>query len=230
MPWPTWNPRLPEDSWKAEAIEEHHVHGQTITVVSEQLRKGSVYPCAPTEACAVLECLPAADIAGIGLVVLRQPTRKQDILIPAWGRMHWCVEFRGYTGPAIALDAVDLDWPRLRWSRSLSPDQDKELGRMRQFGFAVTETRRSYEILLTPEHMRRWVLGRSLPHEVGHWVDFRRRVLDPLGAISTPDVYNTQGYEDLLSRWWGRPHREREQFADRYADEAQPRIERWTGW
>jgi hypothetical protein len=100
---------------------------------------------------------------------------------------------------------------------------------MRQFGFAVTETKRNYEILLTPEHMRRWVLGRTLPHEVGHWVDFRQRVLDPLSAINTPDVYNTRGYEDLLSRWWGRPHREREQFADRYADEAQSRIERCIG-
>ena len=229
VPWPTWDPHLPEASWEAEAIEEHRVHGQALTVVTERVRPGSVHACAPAEVRDVLACLPAADVAGIGLVVLRQPTRKQDILMPAWGRMHWCAEFRGYTGPAIALDAVDLDRPRLRLSRSLSPDRDRELDRMRQLGFAVTETRRGYDIQLTAEHLRRWLLARTIPHEVGHWADFRQRVLDPLGAISTPDVYETREYEDLLAGWWKRPQREREHSADRYADRMQPQIERCIG-
>jgi hypothetical protein len=225
VPWPAWEPRLPEESWEAEAIGECVVHGQPTMVVSERPRAGSAHACTPTAVCAVLECLPAGDVAGIGLVVLRQPTRKQEILIPAWGRMHWCTEFHGYTGPAIALDAVDFDRPRLRWSRSLSPDQGKELDRMRDLGFAVSETRRSYDILLSPEHVRRWQLMRTLPHEVGHWVDFRERVLDPLEAISAPDVFHTREYGDLLSRWGERPPREREQRADRYADEMQQRVE-----
>jgi hypothetical protein len=198
--------------------------------VTERLRTASAHACTAVDVCGVLGCLPAADVAGIGLVVLRQPTRKEDILRPAWGRMHWCVQFRGYTGPAVALDAVDFNRPSLRLSRSLSPDQAGELHRMRQVGFAVSETRRGYDILLTPELVRNWLLARTLPHEVGHWVDLRRRLLDPLGAGSVQDAFDMPGYDDLAARWSARPLREREHSADRYADSMQPAIERFIGF
>lgn len=97
---------------------------------------------------------------------------------------------------------------------------------MRRYRFAVTETRRSYEVLLTPEHVRRWLLLRTIPHEVGHWVDYRRRVLDQLNAATVPDALADPRYEDLAARWRARPRIERERFADRYADAAEPVVER----
>lgn len=224
VPWPTWEHRTPEERWTPDEIEQHQVHGRTVMVVAEKPRAGSAHVCTPADVCGIMGCLPAADVAGIGLVVLRQPTRKEDILRPAWGRMHWCVEFRGYNGPAVVLDAVDFSRPRLRWPRSLSPDQAQELQRMRQLGFTVAETRRGYDILLTPEQVRRWLLTRTLPHEVGHWVDLRRRVLDPLEASSAAEAYRMPGYDELAARWSARPQREREQSADGYADRMQSAV------
>jgi hypothetical protein len=205
-------------------IERHEVHGETILVATERPRNGSVHVCSPADVCAVLRCLPDADVAGVGLVVLRQPTHKEEIFRLAWGRMHFCADFHGYSGPAITVDAVDFRNPRERISRSLSPEDAENLERLRQHGFAVTETRRAYDVLLTPEHVRRWLLARTIPHEVGHWVAYRRRVLDQLNARTVAEALANHRYEEVIARWWARPRREREQFADRYADAAEPAI------
>jgi hypothetical protein len=206
-------------------MEEHEVHGRTIRVVIEEPRTGSAHASAPDDVCNVLRRLPAGDVSGLDLVVLRQPTRKEDVLSPAWGRIHWCVEFHGYTGPAITLDAVDFDRPHLRWPRSLSPEDERDLRRLRRAGFSIAETKRGYDILLTREHVRRWLLTQTVPHEVGHWVDYRKRVLDPLGAVTAWDAHHHDSYNDLAERWRQRPERECEQYANRYADEVQNIIE-----
>jgi hypothetical protein len=224
VPWPDWEHRVPEERWSAEAIERHQVHGGTILVATERPNDGSIHVCSPSEVCAVLHCLPEVDVAGVGLVVLRQPTRKEEVLRLAWGRMHYCADFLGYSGPAITLDAVDFRRPRRRISRSLSLEEAEALERLRRHRFAVTETRRSYDVLLTPKHVRRWLLARTIPHEVGHWVDYRRRVLDQLDAATVADALAHPQYEEIAARWWARPQREREQFADRYADAAEPAI------
>lgn len=224
VPWPDWEYRAPEERWSAETVERHQVHGKTTLVVTERPLNGSVHACSPSDVCAVLRCLPKADVAGVGLVVLRQPTRKEEIFRPAWGRMHWCADFRGYRGPAITLDAIDFQRPRIRMSRSLSPERAQELERLRRHRFVITETNRTYDVLLTPEHVRRWLLVRTVPHEVGHWVDYRHRVLDRLDAATVTDVLADPRYEELAERWLARPERERERFADRYADVAEPAI------
>jgi len=158
----------------------------------------------PGDVCSVLRCLPADDVRGIGLVVLRQPTRKQKRLTHRWGEIRWCVEFEGYRGPAIALDADDLHQPWLGWSRSLTPDDERELDRLREcFGVAEGD-RRAYGIYRTPEGMRWWLLTRTVPHEVGHWVDYRRSA----------------------KRYVQRSEREVEEFANRYADRMQAIVER----
>jgi hypothetical protein len=224
VPWPRWEHRGPAARWVPEAIEEHEVHGRTVRVVVEEARAGSDHSCTPDDVCCVLRRLPEGDVTGLDLVVLRQPTRKEQAHLRVWGWIYWCVSFRGYTGPAVVLDTVDFDRPRLRWSRSLGPDLQRDLHRLREKGFMVVETRRGYEIMLTREHVRRWQLTHTLPHEVGHWVDFRRRVLDPLGAPTASAAYGDHRYDDLVKRWWQRPEREIEQYADRYADNARRAI------
>jgi hypothetical protein len=226
LPWPDWEHRAPAERWEAPSIERHEVHGRELKIATEEPRVGSAHVCAGADVCRALGCLPASDVAGIGLVVLRQPTRKEEALRPAWGRMHWCAELDGYTGPAITLDAVDLSRPILRWSTSLSPLDEAELERMRQVGFAISRTKRGHEIELSAEPLRRWLMGRTIPHEVGHWIDYRKRVLEPLGAVSAVDAADSPRYEELLARWRARAQREREQFADRYSDRVQPALAR----
>ena len=188
------------------------VHGRPIDVAVDRLLDDHVHVCTPDDVGDALLLLPPGDVLGLDLVVLRQPTRKDEALEAAWGRIAWDVEFRGYRGPALMLDAVDLS-QTLHWPRSLTPDDVVELERLRDAGFSVQPTRRGHDVQLDATSVHRWLLSRTVPHEVGHWVDYRRRVLDPL-----PDDASPVEYHALVDRWMQRPRLEREAFADRYAD------------
>jgi len=59
--------------------------------------------------------------------------------------------------------------------------------------------------------MRATQLFRTVPHEVGHYVDYRHRVLE---ASSSEQEFNRN-----LDLFWARPAREREECADKYARE-----------
>jgi hypothetical protein len=218
IPWPRWEQRSPGERWTPQRVEEHTVHGRTLQIVVERPLSGWVHACAPEDVVEVLGRLPAPDTEGLGLVVLLQPRRKEDALRPVWGRLHWTTRFRGYAGPAVTLSAYDLRRPVLRWSRSLWPEGQDELDRLRAVGFAITEGRREYGIHLEPATVRRWHRERTLPHEVGHWIDFRRRVIEPTGTRDAAEAETHPDYPALIERWRSRPWRERERFADAYAD------------
>src|SRR3954464_9942902 len=89
---------------------------------------------------------------------------------------------------------------------------------MRAAGFAITEGRREYGITLEPAAFRRWQRDHVLPHEVGHWVDFRRRVVAPTGRRDAAEAQTHPEYPALIKRWINRSLRECERFADAYAD------------
>jgi hypothetical protein len=63
--------------------------------------------------------------------------------------------------------------------------------------------------------MRATQLFRTVPHEVGHFVDYRQRVIEP----SSSEAEFTRN----LDVFWARPPREREEFADRYGREFRSR-------
>ena len=69
--------------------------------------------------------------------------------------------------------------------------------------------------------------AQTLPHEVGHWVDFRRHVLGPLGVETVAEAITHPAYRDLMDRWYARPEREREEFAHSYAAWAQGPVLRY---
>ena len=91
----------------------------------------------------------------------------------------------------------------LHWRKSLSPDDAKELERLRSDGHQIVHQRRHYEIHSDLEAVRSTQLYRTLPHEVGHYVDYLN---------STDD----QGSCDLF---WQKNSKDKEDFAHRYADE-----------
>src|SRR3954451_10164299 len=218
IPWPEWEQRSPGERWTPQRVEEHTVHGRTLRIVVERPLSGWVHACVPEDVVEVLGRLPAPDTEGLGLVVLLQPKRKEDMLRPVWGRIHWTSRFRGYAGPAVTLAALDLRRPVLRWSRSLWPEGQDELDRLRTAGFVITEGRREYGIRLEPVALRRWQRERTLPHEVGHWVDFRRRVIEPTGTRDAAEAQTHRDYPALIERWVNRPWREGGRFGHAYAD------------
>jgi len=126
--------------------------------------------------------------------VLRQPTRKQRILSPVWGRAIYSFDVSSYHGPAIVIEAQDT--APVIWPTSLDPVRCRELDRLRADGHDVRRTRRGIEIHVTPSSLRNTVLYRTLLHEIGHHVDFKR----------CPE-----------SEWNSRTSTEKDDYAHRYA-------------
>lgn len=187
--------------------------GGPLQLVVERPRSGYTHPCTPEDIEEVLQRIPPADIAELRAIVLRQPTKKESILRPVWGSICFNDSVRGREGPAIYLDAQQSPL-EIRWGRKLLPGDEQELDRLRAAGFSVESSRRSFTITGTHDAVRRTVLFHTLPHEIGHLVDYQRFL-----ATQVPAGEETE--RERFRRWFSRrrPLKEKEEFADRYATE-----------
>ena len=161
----------------------------------------------------MLALLPREDVASIRSIVLRQPTQKQRVLSNVWGRLAYFADFGRSRGPAIVLDALRPD-DRIEYPTSLTPEDTDELDRLRADGHTVTldARRRSWLVETSAASGRTTQLFRTVPHEVGHHVHYRRDVLE----ASKGDPSEIDRVQQL---YFAKPQREREAFAHRYADE-----------
>jgi hypothetical protein len=192
------------------------VAGRPFTVLVEPTRPDCAHCCTVDDLFAVLGHVPAGDLDGLGLLVLRQPKRKEQILSPCWGRLRYSAEVGEHRGPAVILEAVEPT-RRIRWPRSLGPGQAAELERLRQDGHRIRSTRHGPVIEASLDSSRATQLYRTLPHEVGHWVHYLRNVARP--SAVAPGTWPA-----LWERYWQKPTAEREAFAHRYADELRRRL------
>jgi hypothetical protein len=149
--------------------------------------------------------------------VLRQPKRKEQILAPVWGRIAYGTSIgRPQTGwirgPIILLEATK---PNSIWRhpKSLSPGSAIELERLAEDGHQLTMIRSHIRVESSLAAIRATQLYRTIPHELGHLVDYTTRVPD-----------NARNWLELEDRFWSRPSQERESFAHRYADEFRSRM------
>lgn len=172
-----------------------------LAFVVEPARRGCVYPCTIDDIAAVLAQFPPL----VGIIVLRQPTRKEELHAPVWGRALWHFEGHGVQGPAISLDARSLT--PFTWPRRLSPEYMRELQRLREDGHAIVDTGRGLRFHPTEESLRNTVLFRTVLHELGHHADYQQRSDDSY-YLRTPSA--------------------REDFAHRFAAEAQARLVRFA--
>lgn len=186
-------------------IVRRQVGMRELVFLVEPVRSGFAYPCTIDDIVAVLAQLPPAHLELVELIVLRQSTRKQEVHRPVWGRATWNFEGNGFKGPAIILQARSL--LPYRWGKHIDPESARELARLRDDGHEVIGTRRGFEFRPTPASLRNTVLFRTLLHELGHHVDYRQRGDD--------------GY-------YLRTQAMREDFAHRYASEAQARLQRFA--
>ena len=69
--------------------EERQIEGISMSFVVEEPRANSVHPCTVDDVARALSMIPTSDWVGISTIVFRQPTRKQAILRPAWGRLRY---------------------------------------------------------------------------------------------------------------------------------------------
>ena len=196
------------------------VHGQTVPLVVEKTREKSHHACQPQQIAQVLDRLPALhvagndDIPGIGGVVLKQATRRQETLRPVWATLRYWADFGPIDGPTIYLYAMETP-SVVRWNRSLTPDDAAELAVLRRECTSFDDDRRGTTLRFTLEAVRRVQLLRSLPHEVGHWAQIVQQV-------ELPYTHGDGEWDELWARYQSLPSRERESFAERYAAEHRP--------
>lgn len=174
-----------------------------LTFFVEPTRPDWFYPCTPDDICVLLSrCDPAA-VSTFDAIVMRQPTRKQTILSPVWGRAIFYFEIEEDAPGMTAIVVESHDLSPFTWPKSLSPEEIRELDRLRGDGHDIRQTRRGHEVHLTADSMRNTVLYRTLLHEIGHHVDFER--------CSSEE-------------WDSKTSTEREDYAHRYALEWGERL------
>jgi hypothetical protein len=183
---------------------------QTIAFLVEKPHRGFGHACTVDDIVRVLELLDRYGAAPVSLIVLRQPTRKQRILVPVWGRLQYFSPLDANRDPAIFVEAQPLagtfiqDLPR-------TPDDTAELERLKEDGHSLIREKKRYCTEWNPYATRATQLYRTVPHEVGHWMDYvtwpeRCPVREEVTESTIRDLY------------YSRPDRERELFAHRFAE------------
>jgi hypothetical protein len=202
------------------------VSGRPLKFFVQATRADCVHACTIDDIVRVLSCLPAADWEGIEAILLRQPSRKEQVLAAVWGRLAYAadlVDRHGrvlYQGPAIVLEAVNPIEP-IKFAKRLPSEDLAELERLRLDGHKIRQGERNHTIEPTLESCRETQLYRTLLHELGHWVDFLEKVERP-AALLAPGT--SDRYSALLDRYHQRPSREKEQFAHSYAERTRQHL------
>lgn len=189
------------------------IKGHEITLIIEPVKKGYVHACTPTDIIKVLSLIEQEHLEEIELVVLRQPKKKEEILKPVWGRFVYYADIGKYSGPGVYLEAVQIN-KILKWGNKLDSYEKKELTSLEKDGHKIKRVKRGHDIHTTPSSVRGTQLFRTLPHEVGHAVDYLYNSLTPsISAESeTESDYITEVYNS-------KPSLDKEEYAHRYARE-----------
>lgn len=187
------------------------INGKTLTFLIEATYSGNVHAATPQDITQVLELIPLEHLRDIELIVLRQPKKKERIINSVWGRLLYWTEMEKYSGPAIHLEA-QVPNSTLKWSKSLSPDHAIELDRLREDGHRIETDRRNHYITSSFDAIRTTQLYRTLPHEIGHYVDYLESVKIPAGD-------NEAERQRLDKLYATKPTKDKEDFAHRYATE-----------
>jgi hypothetical protein len=194
--------------------------GKPVKFFVQPTLRDCVHACTVDDVVLMLSLLPVGDWDGIEAILLRQPRRKEHTLAPVWGRLAYAAQLvneRGdevHFGPVIVIEAVNPSRPT-KFGKSLSPQDIAELERLKSEGHRVLPGGRNHAVVSTLESCRATQLYRTLPHEIGHWLDFLEKVERP--ATIAENREKVEGYDGLLQRFHLRPLREKEQYAHAYA-------------
>ena len=190
----------------------------------EETLADCLHACTVGDVVEILNLIPVEHYRKLAAIVLRQPKRKEEVLQPVWGRMaYWSNVGRpqegSVAGPVVFLDAGD---PFRSWVRGKpgGPADAAELERLAADGHVISSFGSRLRIQSSLESRRATQLYRTLPHEIGHLVDWVTKVPE---EDETKGISFTRHWE-LDDAFWSRPSQEREAFAHRYADEFRARL------
>jgi hypothetical protein len=198
-----WNSKIFYERLNNPTIVKREIHSKEFSILIEPTLSDFTHSCTIDDICTILKWLPANDVINLDTIVLRQPKRKEVILSTVWGRLAFYYKAFASERPAIILEAQRVDQP-LKWSKSLSPFSKKELMSLEKDGHRIEWSKKSIKINSTLESCRATQLYRTIPHELGHYVDYQN--------ADSRDLYFSKSYRD------------REAFAHRYADEFRAKM------
>lgn len=192
--------------------------GHSITFLVEPTKQGYLHSCTIDDVKEILKQIPKKDIEEISLIVFRQPKRKEEFINRAWGRYVYYADIGKYSGPGIYLEAQPINC-KIKWPISATPDQFKEIQRLEDDGHIVTKDKRYFYIQTSPDTIRNTQLYRTIPHEVGHAIDYLVNSLEPSINADTEDEskYISKVYDS-------KPVKDKEAFAHRYADSFRKKL------
>lgn len=211
IPWAWADDRIFYERLVDPVIVEIQVRSVSKHIIIEPTRPGFTHACTVDDIQQLLELMPVEHINDITAFVLRQPKRKEQILAPVWGRLVYSSDVCGFSGSTVYLEAQNANQP-MKWSKSLTPESARELERLRYDGHVVKTDKRQHIIKSTLHTIRNTLLYRTLPHEIGRYVDY-------LTKVEEPSKDNPNQWSALNDKYHARPSQEKESFAHRYADE-----------
>ena len=101
-----------------------------------------------------------------------------------------------------------------KWSNRLDSYGRKELLSLEKDGHKIEKFKRGYNIITTPTSVRNTQLFRTLPHEIGHGVDYLENCLKLCSKAKTDEEL---AYIKRLYR--SKPYLDKEEYAHRYGRE-----------
>lgn len=184
------------------------IQGRSITFIVEPTIQGFTHCCTVADVVRILSMLEEKHFAGIDFVVFRQPKRKEKILSPCWGRLTYWSDIPGISGRGIFIESQN-PMEVIKWKASLSPEKEKEMKLLEEEGHVFERKNGTFHMHSTLESIRTTQLYRTIPHEIGHYVEYLTKVLEP--------AKNEEEQDHLWNIYKARPQSERENFANRYA-------------
>ena len=205
-----------------ERISNYQVLGKTVgstdlTVIYEKPRDGFSYGSTPADVIRLLSSASKHVSAFPDIITFRQPTAKQALLAPVWGRLLYFAEIGDWSGSAVVLEAQRVGGV-LKWPKSIGAQDRAEYDRLIGDGHKFEEHARHNKAVIDEAALRNTILYRTLLHEIGHWVHFHRDVLDPVTAL---DKCERRAREVFFSR----PASEREAFAHAFSQRTKDALE-----
>jgi hypothetical protein len=189
------------------------INGHSITMLIEPTKSGYVHACTPQDITKVLTLIKQEHLEEIEIIVLRQPKKKEEILKPVWGRFIYYADLGKYSGPGIYIEAVEVG-KVIKWGNKLTPFDKKELHSLESHGHRIERIKRGYNIHTTPESVRNTQLFRTLPHEIGHAIDYLTNSIIP--SVETNSEAESEYISDVFN---SKPTIDKEEYANRYARE-----------
>ncbi len=196
------------------------IKGHIFRFVIEKTRLNSFHACTLEDIVKVLNEIPKEDYGELELIILRQPTRKQENLESVWGRLIYSYEFENQLLPAVIIEAVDLK-RKLKWTKKLSVESQKEMIRLMEDGHKFILNKRFYEAEYELDNIRATQLYRTITHEFGHYVHYLEIVERPGNENE-----NIEEWEKRLKNYHSLPSSQKEVFAHTYAQNLKSELEK----